>query len=428
MPRNRRILHPLLLLLIFGLAAFPIDLTGVRAQSAGTAADEAERVREELEAERQRSRELEQQARILSQELEALRLRLVTTARTTQEREALVANLELQIEELRIEMARREQVLAARHRELAGTLSALTGLAEDAPRAFFLYPGTPLEAVRGSMLLRAAIPTLGERATILRADLSALAAVREDLSQSLDQLSREDLALEGDREQLELLIAQKRALYEEAAERSRGSSERLRELTERSETLRELLAALEEERTARERQETAEPAPALGEDATQLAALAVSPTDRPDGIRPFPNEGVITSPTVGTLVQQYGQDIGRGETAKGILIETREGTTVLSPFDGKVVFAGPFRDLGRVLIIEHDGGYHTILAGFERIDAADGHWLLAGEPIGVMPHTAFENGVGGESGRPRLYMELRREGQPVNPLRWMTTGNIRVSG
>ena len=69
---------------------------------------------------------------------------------------------------------------------------------------------------------------------------------------------------------------------------------------------------------------------------------------------------------------------------------------------------GPFRGYGLLLIIEHGGGYHSLLTGFSRIEAVPGQRVVAGEPLGVMGTADPE--------RPQLYMELRHNGQPVNPL------------
>ncbi|MAO92043.1 MAG: hypothetical protein CMM78_01810 [Rhodospirillaceae bacterium] len=463
MQPNRRLTLPLFRPVGLALAILiGIGLPGhhVLAQTT-TPSDEAQRVETELKAEQERSRALETKARQLSQELEALRVQLVTVAKDTQSREALISNLELQIEELRAETDQRRSVLAERHRQLTGTLSALTGLSEDAPRAFFLYPGDPLEAVRGSILLRAAIPVIGERASVLREDLAALSAVQKDLNGKLQRLNQEDQSLMQDRAKIESLLEKKRALYDETSQASRKTNERLRTLTEKSASLKELMAALESERKAREAQEAAQiqaeedarkqaqnqpsvtlPTPnapppepiAKNGEAAQLAALARLPTRKPDGIRPFPDEGVVTAPAVGSLIVQYGQETTFGQISKGIVVATRPGASVLSPFDGKIAFAGPFRDLGQVLIIEHDGGYHTVLAGFQRIDVATGNWVLAGEPIGIMPQeysTVSESAVGTKTSggnRPQLYMELRRGGHPVNPLRWITAGSIRMNG
>src|SRR3546814_13495368 len=86
-------------------------------------------------------------------------------------------------------------------------------------------------------------------------------------------------------------------------------------------------------------------------------------------------------PVRGSVVRLYGQESqAPGSTDKGISIRARPGAQVVAPFDGKIAYAGPFRGYGLILIIDHGGRYHTILAGFDRIDAVVGQWGLAGEP------------------------------------------------
>ena len=137
-------------------------------------------------------------------------------------------------------------------------------------------------------------------------------------------------------------------------------------------------------------------------------------------MRRFPERGPLTLPVRGKLVGRYGQSTNFGNTAKGVRLETRPDAQVVTPFDGKVVFAGPFRTYGQILIIEHRGGYHTLLAGLAQIDAVVGQWLLAGEPLGSMSTR--------KSGKPVLYVELRRNGQPINPLPWITAEKQKVRG
>ena len=84
------------------------------------------------------------------------------------------------------------------------------------------------------------------------------------------------------------------------------------------------------------------------------------------------------------------------------------------------MFAGPFKGYGQLLIIAHGGGYHSLLAGFGRIDRAVGQFVLAGEPVGLMATETSE--------KPILYLELRRKGDPVNPLPWLAAGDRKVSG
>ena len=84
------------------------------------------------------------------------------------------------------------------------------------------------------------------------------------------------------------------------------------------------------------------------------------------------------------------------------------------------MFAGPFRGYGQLLIIEHGGGYHVLLAGLSRVDGTVGDEVLEGEPVGVM---------GSPPGlKPKLYFELRRNGRPVNPLPWLAARKDKVSG
>ena len=145
--------------------------------------------------------------------------------------------------------------------------------------------------------------------------------------------------------------------------------------------------------------------------------------EKPANIRSFPaaarNE--LLMPVHGRLLKRYGQQVkSDGQASKGITIATREGAQVIAPFDGKVVYAGEFRGYGLILIIEHGKRYHTLLAGIERVDAVVGQWILAGEPIGVM--------TGDGVRKPELYLELRRNGQPINPLPWLAATGDKVRG
>jgi len=79
-----------------------------------------------------------------------------------------------------------------------------------------------------------------------------------------------------------------------------------------------------------------------------------------------------------------------------------------------VAFSGPFRSYGLLMIVECADGHHVVLAGLGRLDAATGARVLAGEPVGIVAE--------GEGGRGRLYLELRRDGQAVDPRAWLGAG------
>ena len=98
--------------------------------------------------------------------------------------------------------------------------------------------------------------------------------------------------------------------------------------------------------------------------------------------------------------------------ATGIAYQAAPAARVVAPCAGRVVYAGPFRSYGKLLILDCGRGYHVVLSGFERLDAQVGQALGAGAPVGVMPGwdpraTAI---------RPALSVELRHAGEPINPL------------
>jgi len=398
---------PIIALCLACVAAVPAS-----AQQEG----DLEAVERALRQGRAESQALKTRVERLKAERAALREKMIEAARSAQEREALVASLAEQLRELGVNSAQRRQALDRRRNELAVTLQVLYGLSRQPPQAFLFYPGPPLEAVRSSILLREAVPALDRQAEELRGELAALRAVQEDLSGKLESLRDAEAALNDQRQALARLVEEKAAGEKNARRALSAARARVEKLTREARSLQDLVDRLEE-------RPAVEPEPVETEDAV-VAAL----TSRPTGLRPFPARGPIVTPAVGRLVQRYGADTGFGQTSKGVVLETGGAASVVAPFDGRVVFAGPFRDHGQILIIEHEGAYHTVLAGLELINAVVGQWVLAGEPVGTMQRSDTANvsakGVGGP--RPRLYIELRRNGQPVNPLRWIRPSNSKV--
>jgi len=122
----------------------------------------------------------------------------------------------------------------------------------------------------------------------------------------------------------------------------------------------------------------------------------------------------------GQVTLSFGQPGEAGQPHRGLTYETRPDAQIVAPFDGHVAYAGLFRGYGLILIIDHGEGYHTLLAGLGRIDAVAGQVVAAGEPVGAAGTP--------ESGNPNIYVEFRRNGQPINPLPWLAARNEKVSG
>ena len=128
----------------------------------------------------------------------------------------------------------------------------------------------------------------------------------------------------------------------------------------------------------------------------------------------------MPKPVSGDILRGFGAPDGYGGTTRGISIGCRSRAVVSSPTDGWVVFAGPFRSFGRLLIINAGGGYHLLLAGMETINVDLGQFVLAGEPVGTMGEASLlAPGAGAsESKDPVLYVELRKDGGSIDPGPW----------
>jgi septal ring factor EnvC (AmiA/AmiB activator) len=95
----------------------------------------------------------------------------------------------------------------------------------------------------------------------------------------------------------------------------------------------------------------------------------------------------------------------------------------VAPHDGEILFADIFRGYGKILIIDHGQGYHTLLAGLGRIYSTVGQAVLAGEPVGVMNE---KQGTSGQ--RPEVYLEMRYNGLPIDPLPWLVPQTLDANG
>jgi murein hydrolase activator len=128
-------------------------------------------------------------------------------------------------------------------------------------------------------------------------------------------------------------------------------------------------------------------------------------------------------PANGVKIRDFGAADGLGGSEKGISVTTRPGAQVTAPCDGWVVYAGPFRSYGQLLILNGGGGYHVLLAGMDRISVDLGQFVLTGEPVGIMGNSSAQVAatVPIASSQSVLYVEFRKDGTPVDPGPWWAT-------
>jgi septal ring factor EnvC (AmiA/AmiB activator) len=130
-------------------------------------------------------------------------------------------------------------------------------------------------------------------------------------------------------------------------------------------------------------------------------------------------KGLFSLPVNGTKIRSFGGSDGVGGVDKGISLASRPGAQVTTPCDGWVVYAGPFRSYGQLLILNAGGGYHVLIAGMERISVNIGQFVLTGEPVAVMGSTArVASVIATNVSQPVLYIEFRKDGTPIDSGPW----------
>ncbi len=397
-------------------------------------------VEERLDAAREEQRLYADDVSALNVRLAELGRELVARAAEVQRMEASVMTVEARLAELEATEAERTTALAARSDTLSALVSALLGLARRPPEALVAMPGTLADVRHTGLLLAALVPELGAEAASLDADLRSLASLRKTLAEERDTHTQAIAGLTEGRERVTALLAETAELRAARLGDRREAARRAAELAAKAQDLKALIAALAEaEPIVVAEPELAEgvlgtagtgvvpvPAgrPALPDEAVAAGASAAVVTETV--VMEPSDSGAIASlapsprlPAVGDIVRRFGEPAEDGLISRGLVIATTLQAQVVAPRAGEVVYAGRFKNLGELLIIAHGDEYHSVLAGFARIDAVVGQRVSVGEPVGVM---------GDAEGETSLYVELRRAGEPVDPLPWLSTAQNEDGG
>ena len=372
----------------------------------------------------------------LREEAEAISARLVELAGRLQAREALIIRNEKRIRELEEKESSLLALLAMNRSAIAELLAALQKLRRDPPPPFVTRPDDVLAAVRGALLLSSAVPQVDARVARLLGSISRLRRVREGLKREQEEKRRNIEQLRRTRKQIDGLLASKRDLMRRIDARLEEEQKRLKRLTDKARTLNEVMAALHrEERRRRElerrrraeearRAKTKEAARKKAEEkmSAEREEARRKPAAAPKPSRPFTSlKGRLPWPVQGERLLGYGEKLGLGGRSEGIYVATRPGASVVAPADARVELARPFRSYGQLLILDPGRGYRILLAGLKKTTVETGQYVRAGEPVGEMgsrpaPATVTDSQL--ETRRPILYMELRKNGRPIDATRW----------
>ena len=345
--------------------------------------------------------------------------KLITLSKTLESQQTAAQIADTKIQELSAEAIIIRSSLAEKQDHLSELLAGLQRLEQNPPPALVVEPENILEALRGAMMFGAVVPEMRDQALELQTNLKRLEAIQTETEASKKAFAEAQASLKQSQTELEELQAEKKTIAITSTKDLEVEKQHAAELINQAATLKQLITALEAEKQRLETVKTAEAK--LKEQAEKNAREALL---KPPVIFTS-TKGKLEYPVQGSILKQFGEDNGLGTNLDGLAIASPVLAYVTSPIDGKVEFAGPFRSYGQLLILNAGGGYLVLLAGMNQISAEIGQSVRAGEPLGRMgegPSSVALIGNETNNAHPVLYVEFRKNNEPVDPSPWWIGG------
>ncbi len=301
--------------------------------------------------------------------------------------EAHISAAEARLRSLAAAQAVRRARLAEKEQPVVRLAAMLQTMARRPAALALVQPGSVEDVAHVRALLGATLPVVRQRTAALRKELESDTRLLEQVRAATGELARRRVELRAQQDALA-------ALEQSQRQRSRMLS---------------AFALTESDRAL-----------ALGEDANELAAALATrgeqarisqalaalpgPVSRP-GVAPAARPRLplrYTLPVSGRLITGTGEISDAGVHARGLIFEAPAQALVAAPAGGRIAFAGGFRRYGEIVIIDHGGGWTSLITGLASTGVRVGETVRGSAPIGRA----------GQKGRP-LGVELRFNGRPV---------------
>jgi len=324
--------------------------------------------------------------------------RVKALTQTVQAYETGLAALREGLRQARVREAAIQGVFAAESERLARLLGVLQSI-EAAPEPhLLLHPEGPIGTARTGMILSEVTPALNREAQRLRAALQEVAMLRALQEAAVSTLEEGLQGAQAARTELSQAVSNRTDL----PKRFTTDQEAMENLVDTADTLASFAAGLMS---------------ATVED----TSVSIAQPDFTEA------QGTLELPVLGRVIRGMGEADSAGVRRPGWIIATRPLTLVTLPWPATIRYLGPLLDYGLVAVVEPGEGYLLVLAGLGQLYGEVGEVLPKGAPIGLMSGEdtsgdqalliSNSSGVGSEASE-TLYMELRHDGEPVDPAQW----------
>lgn len=334
-----------------------------------------------------RAAELDAEAAKAGSEADRTAKQLAAVAARIQSAEADIAAAEARLNLVKSLQVRQQSRLAARQGPIVRLMAAFQAMRGRPAILSLVQPGSTDDLVHVRAVLATVTPAIEARTQDVRAELDQSRSLRATLAREVQNLAAARAKLEPQRKELARLEAAQRTIQRQYRDQALSESDRAIALGEQAYDITNLMERMGEQSTIRDR----------------LANLP-GPVLRPAQPGAAPNAALDSTarssspayrlPVIGEIVTGMGEIAPSGARSKGLTIATANNALVVAPAAGRVVYAGPYRGYGNIVIIDHGGGWTTLITSLAMLSVEVGDVLAANAPLGRAgpsdPHVTVE--------------------------------------
>jgi murein hydrolase activator len=343
-----------------------------------------------------RAAKLEALAEEQSGSAEQVRAKAAAVAARIQATEADVTAAESRISIIERMQEEQQQRLAAKQEPAVRLVAALQTLARRPPALSLVQPGTVSDLVHVRAALSSILPAVQARTADLKVEIARGQGLRRDAGRALASLESAQQRLDEQRAALLTVFAQRRAVADATIGQALSEQDKSIAMTEKARNITQLLDQVAKDGQIRDR-------------LTSLPGPRLRPSE--GGVENMPSLSAQTMnssipyrlPASGVVVQGVGDLSTDGVRSRGLTLAVRPSAQIVAPSGGTVVFAGVFKGYGRIVIIDHGGGWTSAITSLASLDVREGDSVLQGSPIG----RAIDE-------QPRITVELRQANRPID--------------
>ncbi len=365
------------------------------------ALEKLKKVQEAIKQNTIRDKELTKVKNELNQDINQLEKTLLKTSLSVLNQEQIVNKISDKINIYVIEEKTIKANLNKKKTEIDKILITLQRIQRYQLNEFQIREDKIFEDINTSLLLSAILPQITDISNNLKSELNALKLLKKEIYKEQQNLETAKNLMSREKIALNRLINRKSELRGKLIIETKENKEKIQKLAKNAKSLKILIKK-------------------LGSRDQKILEKNIS-ISKLDNNRFSSSKGKLPLPVKGRIKILFGEKNKLGLKSKGLTVETIAKASVISPHEGEIVFAGPFRNYGNLLIIAYGNGYHILFSGLEAINGYVGKWIMAGEPIGRMGKNL--NNI-----KPELYIELRKNGEPIDPNKWIVLNQMKVRG